>query len=99
VPTKILSANKFTKVLYDGPRRSDIKLRVEASGYVNIYGVTSNMFELFKSDRKWDLFEYRNKTALTVRKTLNIDESDEWYLIIENRNDHQVAIHYEVFDV
>jgi len=99
VPTKILSAKKFTKVLYEGPRRSDIRLRVEASGYVNIYGVTSLIFELFKSERKWDLFSFINKTAITKRITLNIDESDEWYLIIENRNEVPVAIHYEVFDV
>ena len=99
MPTRILAARKFTKVLYDGPERTDIRIRVESSEPVDIYGVSSIFLDTFKKDRTYDLFRFGGKTSLAKRIPLRPALGEEWYLIIENRSDFPVAIHYEVFDV
>jgi hypothetical protein len=99
MPTRILRAHKFTKVLYDGPERTDIKLRFQSSAPVNLYGVSSIFFDRFKKDRTSDLFNYPDQMDFTKRIPLNVVMTNEWYLIMENRSDKDVAIHYEVFDV
>ncbi len=99
MPTRILAARKFTKVMYDGPERTDIQLRVESSEPVDIYGVSTIFLDNFKKDRTFDLFSYRGKTGLKKKIQLRPALGGEWYLIIENKSDSPVAIHYEVFDV
>jgi len=99
MPTRILAAHKYTKALYDGPRRSDIKIRFQSSGPVNIYGVSAIFLDNFRGDRTSDLFQFKSKTDLTEKLQLNVALTDEWYLIMENPSDKAVAIHYEVFDV
>jgi hypothetical protein len=99
MPTRILRAHKFTKILYDGPERTDIKLRFQSSDPVNVYGVSSIFFDQFTKDRTSDLFNYRNQMDFTKRIPLNVAMTNDWYLIVENRSDKDVAIHYEVFDV
>jgi hypothetical protein len=99
MPTRILAARKFTKVLYDGPERTDIRLRVESSEPVDIYGVTAVFLDNFRKDRTADLFRFIGKTDLKKRIPLSPALGEEWYLIIENRSNSAVAIHYEVFDV
>ncbi len=99
MPTRILAARKFRKVLYDGPERTDIQLRVESSEPVDIYGVTAVFLDIFRRDRTADLFSFVGQTSLKKRIPLRPALGEEWYLIIENRSDSPVAIHYEVFDV
>jgi len=99
MPTRILAPRKFTKVLYEGPERTDIRVRVESSHSVDIYGVSQLFLDKFKKDRTYDLFRFPNKTDITKRLPIRTVLGGEWYLIIENRSDTPVAIHYEVFDV
>ena len=99
MPTRILSANKFTKLLYAGPERRDIQIRFESSGPVNIYGVSEALFEVFKTERKYDLFRFLAKVKLDKTIAIKAAFGEDWYLILENKSDVPVAIHYEVFDV
>lgn len=98
MPTRILSPRKFTKVLYDGPERADIRLHFQSSEPIDIYGVSSVLFESFKKDRTADLFRFQGKTNLRKRIPIRTALDDEWYLIMENTSNSPIAIHYEVFD-
>ncbi|WP_263377461.1 hypothetical protein [Granulicella paludicola] len=97
--TRILSAGKFTKVLYGGPEKQDIKIKFEASGLTDVYGVSAAFLENFRSDRTADLFTYLQKTKLNKTMHLKPALGLDWYLIMENRSQEPIAIHYEVFDV
>lgn len=99
MPTRILSAHKFMKALYSGPQRRDIQIRFESSGPVNIYGVSEALFELFRTERRSDLFRFVAKMKLDKTIPIKAALGDDWYLILENQSDDPVAIHYEVFDV
>jgi hypothetical protein len=99
VGIKLLSEHTFTKIRYDGPRRSQIQVKVEASAPVNVYGVAADRLEAFRKNRHSNLFEFSGKTDLDKVLSLPLDAADEWHLILENRSDKPVAVHYEVFDV
>lgn len=99
VATKILSSHKFTKILYGGPRRDSIKIKVESSAPVNVYGVTAGGLSEFRENRHYDLFGFEKKTKLREIQSLPIDSNEDWYLILENKSSEPVAVHYEVFDV
>jgi hypothetical protein len=99
MPTKILSAHKFTKIRYGGPKRSYVQVKVESNAPVNVYGVTAENLDGFRSNHFYDLFKYAERTDIDKRIHMALDANDDWYLIIENRSGDAVAIHYEVFDV
>lgn len=96
---KLLSEHKFTKIRYDGPRRDQIRVKVEASAPVNVYGVVAEGLDAFRENRHSNLFEFLGKTDLDKVLPLPLDAGDEWYLILENKSDKALAVHYEVFDV
>jgi hypothetical protein len=95
VPTKLLSPQKFTKILYGGPRRDCVKIKVEASAPINIYGISTDKLSEFRDKGRYDLFKFEKKAELS--KTVPLP-NDDWYLILENESDNPIAVHYEVFD-
>jgi hypothetical protein len=98
MPVKLLSPHKFTKILYDGPTKDRIRLKVEASSPINVYGVASGKLHLFREDRT-ALVSFLDKSELDKKFSLPLEATDEWYLILENRSDEPVAAYYQLFDV
>jgi hypothetical protein len=96
VPTKLLSPHKFTKIRYEGPRRDSVKIKVESSAPINVYGITADKLSDFREKGRYDLFRFAEQTEL--RKTLSLP-SEDWYLILENDSSDPIGVHYEVFDV
>jgi hypothetical protein len=99
VPTKIVNAGRFRKILYTVPRRGRVQVQLEASGPVSVYGVRAEDIETFKRGADFDGFSYLNRKVLDKEIPLPFEPGDDWYLVIENDSGGPVAVHYEVYDV
>jgi hypothetical protein len=94
VSTKILRPHTIRKIPYDTPRRGRVEITVEASAPVDIYVVQSNDIFDYRSAYA---FRYRDRIEFYRKLELPFEPGDAWYLVIRNRSDDLIAIHYEVY--
>jgi hypothetical protein len=99
VPTQVISPRKFRKMLYDTPKSRRIELDIEASSPVDVFVVEKNDLEEWRKRKDYGGMGFFKQKKLKQPIKLARDFQNDWYLIIENRSDAPVAVHYEVYDL
>ena len=100
MPTKLVNAHKFRKILFETPPpRKRVEVEIEASNPIDIYVVQKSDLEEWKSGEDYGGMSFQGKKKLTFQFRVERDFDDEWYLILENDSDIAVAVHYEVYDI
>lgn len=92
--TKILASHRYRRIRHTTPSRGRVEIRVEASSPVNIYVVRAEEIETYRNS---SVFTYRDRTELRRKLELPFSPGEDWYLVIRNKSDESVAIHYEVY--
>ncbi|MGB2679307.1 MAG: hypothetical protein WAN12_19670 [Candidatus Acidiferrum sp.] len=94
MPTEIIAKGELRKVRYRPPTRGQINLYVESSGAVSIYLVdVADIKTLFVKPLPG--VRFYDKTSIDKKIEVNFD--DDWYLVIRNKTDESVAVHWEVY--
>lgn len=79
--------------------RHRVGMQVEASGPVDVYIVGQDLIEAFKQGIRDDsaTWKFRGVTRLEKRLDLPFSVGSDWFLVIRNRGQEPVAIHYDLF--
>jgi hypothetical protein len=94
VPTEIIAKGQLRKIRYRAPSREQINLYVESSGAVSVYLVDSaDVNNLFAKPLPG--IRFYDRTSIDRKIEVNFD--DDWYLVIRNKTDGPVAVHWEVY--
>jgi hypothetical protein len=100
VPTTLIHAGKYKKFSYStAPKRRKVEINVEASAPVDIYVVQESELETWRAGDHFSGFSFPTGKQIEETITIPKDFDTDWYLIVQNRNDNDVAVHYELFDL
>jgi hypothetical protein len=95
MPTEIINHGKLRKIRYRAPTNGVVSLYLEASGNVSAY--------LIDEEDKDRIFEkplpgirFYDKTLID-KKNMNVPFEGHWYLVIRNKTEGPVAVHWEVY--
>jgi hypothetical protein len=99
ITTKLIGPGKFRKFLYDSPRSKKVELKVEASSPIDIFIVSRPDLEQWKHRGDYGGISFFSRRTLEVTLKIPSDFEKDWYLILENRQNKQVAVHWELYDV
>ena len=98
VSTQVINPNKFRKMLYDTPKSRRVELDVEASSAVDVFVVQKSDLDQWRKRQDYGGMGFFRQKKL--KQPIKLERGfGDWYLIIENRSDVPVAVHYEVYDL
>lgn len=97
MPTFTVGPNENVRIKFSVPKDHWIEFDVEAEQPIDVWVLDKEGLEQFDAVEKTIECYYRRLRSMKHHEELELPFRGSWWLLIVNRSDEPVAVHYDVF--